>query len=233
MALVKLGSTVTGISGTIGGITFSRCNAGTIARPWSRPSNPATPDQQTTRGVVSNWPSAWRALTDGQRADWATLAATPPETDYDPFGNVVLRTGYNWFVRLNTRRYFTAQAQLEDAPAAVTPTAPAITGFTCTVPAIGVGETFIEFADDEFAADEWCVVFLSFSSSIGNPSLRSNRKIIGFNQVNGVTELDMSIITYLRFGVFPPTWLATATIHRQSDDSFRSVSTILQTEVIP
>lgn len=231
MALVKLGATITGISGSIGGVTFTRCKAGTVAKSWARPSNPMTEWQQNTRASTSNWPQMWRDLSAGQRQDWADLAAAPPETDYDPFGAVVLISGYNWFVRINGRRLYTGQAPAEDAPAAFTPSAPTITAITVSVPADIAGDSWIEFSDTEFAADEWCVWFNSFASSIGNQTKQTDWKLVGIGLAEGVTSLDASFIFAIRYGYFPPAWLATARVFRQTADSFRSVPTVIKAVV--
>jgi len=116
MARVKLGETVVGLRGTIGGVCFSAAKTGPYARVWSRGGNPRTAGQAAIRGQVARLGTAWQAMSDGERADWDTLAAAPPEEDYDPFGELMLLSGWNWFVRVNTRRQRVGLAVTEDVP---------------------------------------------------------------------------------------------------------------------
>lgn len=232
MALVKLGTGIAGLSGTVGGITFSRCKAGTTAKMWARGSNPQALYQQYMRGVTSQWPQQWKDLTQNQRDLWDALAATPPETDYDPFGNVVKRSGYNWFVRLNNRRVLTYQSPLEDAPAAVTPAAPTIASFVCHAPTGFTGDTYCTFSDTEFDAGEYLVVLMNFSSGGGNRTKKVNFKMCGVLEAAGETTFDWSGLMIYRWGQFPAGWLATGHFYRQTTDSFRSIPTIIQTLAI-
>lgn len=233
MALVKLGATITGISGTIGGITFTRSRAGTVAKSWGRPSNPMTPWQQATRQNTSNWPQMWRDLSDSQRADWQALADDPPETDYDPFGTVRYLSGYNWFVRLNGRKLFTYQAPVEDPPAPVTPAAPDIISMSVSVPTDVVGDSYVIFGNAEFAEGEFLVWFNNFSTGPGNVTKKSNWKLVACSDAYGTSSVDASFVFAIRYGYFPPGWLSTAHIFRQTADCYRSVPTVMQSVVIP
>ena len=233
MALVKLGTSIAGLSGTIAGITFSRCKAGTTAKRWTRPPYSQTAWQQPTRQTTSKWPHLWTDLTPAERSDWNLLAKTPPETDYDPFGDVVLRSGYNWFVRVNNRRMYTFQAPQLTAPAPVTPAAPSISAFTITFPTGPVGMAWVEYDVAEFAATEYCVVHLNFAGHAGNTTKKTDFRTVATELANGQTETDFTTATLLRFGTYQAAWLATVQVFRQTEDSFRSIPTILQSVVTP
>ena len=232
MALVKLGTTIAGLAGTIGGVTFSRCKAGTTARIWSKSSNPQTSFQQTTRDATSNWPQLWKDMSQADRDDWDLLAATPPETDYDRFGTVVLLSGYNWFVRINNRRIYTFQDSLLTAPAAVTPAAPVIDSFTAWYPTAATEQIFLDYNAAEFAADEFLIVQLNFAGSPGNRTKTTDFRLVGVLDAFGTDHCDLTTITLIRFGTYSLNWLATARCYRQTVDSFRSVPTVMRSTVI-
>jgi len=226
MALVKLGTTAVGISGTIGGITFARNKAGTYARLWARGSNPRSASQQNTRNVVSAWPSLWSSIGPANRVLWKALAFTPPETDYDPFGAVIKRSGYQWFVRINTRRATVGQAYLAAPGTPVTPVSPVITGFFAHTPVSGVLENYCTFGIAEFAPTDYGIILCRLSPSEGNVSGQCGLKGVFANPANGATYADYSLMAAIRFGYFPSGWSLTAQVFRQVDAGYRSVPTI-------
>lgn len=75
MALIQTGGGVATISGSIGGITYSRNRGGAYARNRTIPINPGSARQQTVRFALASLGARWvEVLTDAQRAGWETYA---------------------------------------------------------------------------------------------------------------------------------------------------------------
>ena len=89
-------------SGRKGSVVYLNTRYGKVARQYVRPRNPRTPEQQGHRNSVRAVSGRWRTLTQEQRAAWRVAAAN---IDFvTETGRPVRRTGYNFFVSLNTRR---------------------------------------------------------------------------------------------------------------------------------
>lgn len=116
MALIKLGETVVGIRGTIGGITFSQNQSGPYAKSWARPVDPYSLPQQTKRNQISRWARTWTTLTDEQRDAWHELADEDPEPNTNPLGDPISHSGFHYFVRCNVRNEITLADPLLDPP---------------------------------------------------------------------------------------------------------------------
>lgn len=231
MALLKLSAPASAISGTIGGVTYSRNKAGTYAKQWGKGSQPDTSWQSGQRSIVSSWPPAWSLLSNLQRAAWDSLAADPPETDYDRFGTVVLLSGYQWFVRISTRQYIAGAAYDPDPPTKVVQAAPVISALYLHAPGGSPNEDYVTFADDEFAPNELAVIFLSFSQSQGNTTGFQNQKWVCNDTPNGNTSTDFTTGAVLRFGYFSAGWLGSVQVFRQSTTGIRSIATVLRATV--
>ncbi len=99
MAKIKLGPTVVGIRGTIGGITFTENKSGPFARAWSRGANPRAPLQSAQRGRLGSIPDLWRALTPAEQAAWDAFAALPAQDQTDRFGDTFSLSGFGFFTK--------------------------------------------------------------------------------------------------------------------------------------
>src|ERR1039458_4930992 len=102
-------------SGRKGSVVYLNTRYGKVVRGYTKPRNPRTLDQQRNRnnfGVVS---SRWRALTPEQRAAWCV--ATANKLFVTETGRQVSLNGFNFFVRLNSRRADLGLPQF-DLPAA-------------------------------------------------------------------------------------------------------------------
>ena len=89
-------------SGQEGSVVYVNGRYGKVVRPYVRPRNPRTSDQQRNRTNFGTVSRRWRTLSREQRAAWGVAVANKyfvTET-----GRRVSRRGYNLFVALNTRR---------------------------------------------------------------------------------------------------------------------------------
>jgi len=127
MAITTIGAPLSGIRGTVGGITFSANKAGTYAKLWAPPSNPKTPNQSAQRGLVSQQPLQWSNMSDLQRDDWDVFAALVAQKLQNSLGQDYYACGYNWYTKCNVRVLRHGGAQFDTSPTIARPAAPTIT----------------------------------------------------------------------------------------------------------
>lgn len=148
MAIIKLGTMVVGIRGTMGGITFSANGAGPYAKTWQRPPRPTKTLQSTRQQAFSEFAARWTTLTDTQRDDWNDWAAAdaPPRTN--SLGETILLTGYQWHQSVNTLLALQGKAYRAIPPTVDPPAAPTITSWNPRQ--TGVGVTSFGYPANEF-----------------------------------------------------------------------------------
>ena len=227
MALVKLGATIVGISGTIGGITFAHNRAGWTAKPWAASSNPRSLKQQDIRNKLAQLPLIWRGMGPVLQTAWNGLAAAPPEVDKDPFGVVVLRSGFQWFVRINTRRLQSGQTIDTTVPTSPVLTAPAITAFTWTVPIPDPAACRITWLIMEFLPGERCTAKVAVGTGSGVATLYRDYRWICSVPAYGITLVDVGILLRDTYGDLPIGARAVLHAYRQAEDGVRSIATVV------
>jgi hypothetical protein len=92
------------------------------------PTNPQTALQTAVRGNLGALSSAYRGLSEAQRAAWTALGAQITRTD--SLGEPYTLNGIQAYVSSNRNRYTTGLAVISDAPAL--PTIPTLTAFAVT-----------------------------------------------------------------------------------------------------
>jgi len=133
MAITKIGAPLTGIRGTIGGITYSENKSSTYAKAWAMTSNPRTNKQSNERAFLAQMSDDWRALTNAQRDDWADFAALPAQELTNSLGVAYYASGWNWFVKCNVRLLRLGRAKIKPVPTQARPAAPSIDDFRVCV----------------------------------------------------------------------------------------------------
>lgn len=109
-----MGPLVVAASGSVGGVTFARSPAGPIARARQAPIQPRTALQLQRRHDLNYFATAWKSLTDAQRAGWAALASTYPRQD--ALGRTFFWSGFQLYIALNQTRRLFVQTILNAAP---------------------------------------------------------------------------------------------------------------------
>jgi hypothetical protein len=103
------------MSGSVGGLCFSRNKGGAYARIRAIPTNPNTPLQQAIRSFVAYLAAAWtNILDDDQRASWATYGANVLVPNR--IGASIYLSGMQHFIRSNVPRLYVGGGILADAP---------------------------------------------------------------------------------------------------------------------
>jgi len=133
MAIIKLGATVIGIRGTLGGITYSANRAGVYAKSWARPPRVRTQQQNLPNAQLSTVSQAWKTITAAQRTAWNTWAAVTAPARYNSLGVQIFLSGHQWFCAMNTIRLQAGQVILAPAPVLAQPAAPTITAIVYTI----------------------------------------------------------------------------------------------------
>ena len=231
MAITQLGVIVTGVRGTIGGITFSANKSGTHAKIKSKPSNPMTVKQVEQRGYLSTMGSLWRSLSTAQQEDWNTFAATPPETDYNSLGEVYLLSGFGWFCRICLRRLRTGQAQSLLAPANV-PVSPPDTFTLALYQTFGnPDEAVVSYTENDFL-DHYLILELAYAPGTGS-NVRTSRFLMCWEDeplTSTATEFGEEF--YAAFGKTQLGQRYFARLYKQSSSAIRSTPLELFTGIV-
>lgn len=137
MAKVRYGSIVTEIKGGIAGQVFQGGNVGFVLRSKGYTPGISNVRRQSATRTLSTVTSAWRSLSDSNRAAWEALALTWPFVD--KFGNTYYGSGYQVFVSYNNA-LVAMEEDIVNTPAAfVMPTDPGtITLNTLTTAAMAI-----------------------------------------------------------------------------------------------
>jgi len=143
MALVRYSEIIQGIRGSIAGLTWSANRSGSYVKKLATPVKKRTLAQSSKRAWFTQVSGAYANLTPAQVAQWDAFALSPPEIDYDPWGDQRFLTGSAWHMRINMRRLEAGQAIANNPPASTPSTPP--TDFTLTIyrtGAVGVDSVF-------------------------------------------------------------------------------------------
>ena len=116
MAIIAYTLTAPEIMGSIGGTTYTRNAAGTIARRRQKPVTPATATQQFSANLVAHCSQQWYfKLTDAQRVAWNALGAGTVWTNR--LGDNYSPTGLNLYIRSATLLLYYGNSPIFAAPA--------------------------------------------------------------------------------------------------------------------
>jgi hypothetical protein len=124
---VQIISTMSAISGKLGGFVASHGRVGPQLRAHTMRTQPRSPSQQANRRLLPSLTSSWRQLTPAQKACWAGLAY---QTDsHDRLGQAHHPSAYTLFVGCNRNLQSIGTKQIL-ATAPIKPTIPAVLAFT-------------------------------------------------------------------------------------------------------
>lgn len=223
MAIIKLGSLVVGIRGSVGGVTYSQALGGPYAKAWGRGNNPRSQLQQRNRGQFGGLPAAWQGLTGTQRTAWDGFAAGDPEPTFNSLGEAVVLSGFNYFVRCNSRRLANAQGLIFDAPTgaeAVRPVTPTVTNFEVVHPPIS--RFRVDWDTGTYLATDYGMAFVTVlptNSPVYDPSvlrfIASGAATVG--ELNAYDEF------VAVFGAIQHNWTVSGLFYIQNMSGLRSV----------
>jgi len=102
MARIIYGPIITDIAGSIGGVTFQKNGAGTIARLKPRKTQTNTQRQRDQQPRLKQLQREWNLLSLANKILWNDFAAINKKIGLD--GQEKTLTGYQWFLTINENR---------------------------------------------------------------------------------------------------------------------------------
>ena len=182
MAIIKLGVVVTGIRGTIGGMTFTNTLGGPTAKMWSKPGGAVSQKQSMARALMSGWPGIWRNLSDSDKNAWQTWANLPAQVKVNSLGENYYVSGFNWMVTVNTWRGMMGLAVSNTPPVGAWPSIPTVTSVDFS---LSGGSTVLDlaWANGEFSPGEAVTLYAVQFIGAGRLSQTS-----GYLHVGTVTD---------------------------------------------
>jgi hypothetical protein len=223
MAILRYGTTVIGIRGTIAGCVFSQGHAGPYVKTWRRPRNQLTAIAATTKRNLTQYGALWASMASALRDDWSAFAASPPELDYNSLGIQYWLTGYQWLVRANVRRESLGLAVTTDVPASVAVTAPA----TCTLTAVSGSPANIDISwtAGDLPAGHGALCYCAVYPTIGLQSFPGKGIQTWAQYEPAGTTKDISTLVNERFCNLSKDWSIFANLHCCRADGVRSLAT--------
>jgi hypothetical protein len=180
-------------SGSFRGDTSSRNRNGQYYRNRATPVQPRTPEQLAQRAIMGNNAAAWRALTDAQRAGWASLGLSITRTD--SLGQAYTLTGFQAYCSVNNNKLTVGDATVAAAPAIVTPGTLLTATITLTAAAFSVAYT-----TTPLAAGIRLLMFVSPQRSAG-VTFNGDYRLIGFTAAAAASPHNLLAAYTARFGV--------------------------------
>lgn len=115
MALLKMGSIVTNISGKVGGQTFGVGRSGQYLKNTGSYINKQTPLRRLQNSRISYLTGIWRTLNQNDRNAWNNVATNFPKVNR--VGDSRILSGFNLFVQFNANRIMHGLQVNNNAPA--------------------------------------------------------------------------------------------------------------------
>jgi len=229
MAILTFGAPVTGLRGTIGGITYSANKSGPYARIWSRGANVRTPPQSVHRLTLSALAAQWRNIDPADRADWDAFAADPGQELTNALGEAYYISGFLWWIKISRELIFAGRNPIESGWNTVKPTAPPI---LTLVVSEGAATSEITYAAGTFGVSYDCIIHMTIGQSIGAAAKPAKPLCLGAWQTPAATSLDISSEIAAEFGSVQIGQRAFAEIFRQAVTGYRSAPTAMAADVI-
>lgn len=220
---------VAGISGTVGGVTYSRGHTGPYAKQWAQGGNPRSAHQVRVRGQMTAYGAAWAGMGSTLQAAWDAFALVAPEVCYNRLGEVILLSGWAWFVRVNQRRASAGLAVTTSVPAtaAVAP----VTGLGLACAALPAGPCVVTWSGTPWPAGYSAALELGVHTTGGAQRKTSGYKLVWAVQHPAGTSVTITSLVAGRFGSLQAGWQLFGRCYVQRDDGIRSPVAVASTVV--
>jgi hypothetical protein len=229
MAIVTFGAPLSGLRGSIGGVTYSANKSGPYAKLWAKASNVRTPPQSLDRLLLASLAARWRTLDAGDRADWDEFAADPAQELTNSLGEGYYISGFLWWNKISRELIRAGRDPLESGWNVTKPTAPAI--LTLVISA-GAVPSVITYADGTFGVSHDCIIDMCLGQSIGAIAKPMKPLCLGAYQTPGGTSLDISAEVAAAFATPHAGQRAFAEISKQYITGYRSAPTAMASDVV-
>ena len=180
-------------SGSEAALTYSRNRFGQYVRSRSIPVNPKSTQQGTVRARLAANASAWRGLTDLQRAGWLSLGGQMSRTD--ALGQSYTLNGFQAYCSCNNNNVAAGNAVVSAAPALITPDA------CLTVTPTATAATFsVAFTPTPPAAGQRVFVYCSPQRSAGR-AFEGDLRLVFVSAAAAASPANVFAAYQARFGV--------------------------------
>lgn len=187
MAIITTGTLVGGISGSIGGQTYSHNKGGPYVRRRATPTNPNSTRQQTVRTIMGILASAWsNTLTDAQRATWSVYAEA--NTILNALGQAIKLTPLAWYLRCGARLLDAGAAAPTDAP-----TTPAPTGFATFTPSFTSTTAASVIYTAALAAGEHMQLWMTGPDTLGSSPNFNQAILVGYSAAAAASPIAFTL----------------------------------------
>ena len=229
MAILKFGTLVVGIRGTVGGLTFTANKSGPVARAWSRGANPHSLLQSQSRNLISSIAASWSGVIPAFRTLWDEFAADPAQELYNAFGDPYYISGMLWYQKINRWRAVAGDIIITTPPTTAKPIPPAI---TTLVVSAGDVDSKITYPPGTFAGGLRLVIDMTIGISVGAAATPSKPLQLYATNAPGATETIFSAAVPVRFGPIFVGQRAFARVYAQSPAGYRSAAFAIASDVI-
>jgi hypothetical protein len=195
MAIFTPGPAVSQISGSAGGITFSRNAFGMYFRLRAIPVTSQTEDAIAAKNRLATASQAWSGLTDANRNAWRAWASQNPITN--ALGMSQILAGNMAYIQLNTILAQSGSAAISDPPVTVAP--PSLLSLALTAD-IGTGETEIAYTATPTGANEVLVIQAAVTNSPAITYVTNLLRIVGFSGAAEASPFDIATMVDDKFG---------------------------------
>lgn len=224
MAIVKLGAPVTGIRGTVGGVTYSANKSGAYVKQWAAPPKPIRVQTAQQQGWLGSLPGEWRALSQALRDAWDVWAALAAQEKTNALGEAYYCSGWNWFVELNLSCYLVGRATQTAVPVIAKPAAPT---YTLILEATGVGaDSRVTYGAGEFAPDLDLILYVDLVSSEGRAVWPLPYRFVHYNRNPVGTEESIQASLDSVYGAVAVGQRGFAALQKGTSEGYRSAVTV-------
>lgn len=195
MAKASLAPFMGEIVGKLGNGVFQRSRAGLTLRERVVPINPKSSSQVGVRGNLTSLSKAWAGLTDSQRGQWDTAAASSEWTQKNVFGENFQLSGEQLYLKLNLVIDFIGESRISVPPTKATFDSLTLGTITAAAgtPALTIGYTGALSSDFQF--------MISASAQVSQ-GIMSTKSVSFRNITNttGTTPIDVLSAYNTKFG---------------------------------
>lgn len=188
MARASLAPFMGEIVGKLGNGVFQRGRAGLTLRERVVPINPNTSAQVAVRANLTSLSKAWAGLTDSQRGQWDTAAASAEWTQKNTFGENFQLSGEQLYLKLNLVIDFIGESRISVPPTKATFDSITLGALTATAgtPAFTVAYSGSLSSDFQF--------MISASAQV-SPGIMSSKSVSFSNIINDTSATPINILS--------------------------------------
>jgi len=196
MAKIIFSAVVGDARAKAGGVVFTKGRFGAVVRRKVSPVQPRTTLQTNESALFTLLTKRWGGtLTDTQRAGWISLAQAFPQKDV--FGNNIILTGLQMYIKLNRNLQTISVAIIDDAPVTLSVGSP---GTLSLASAAGPPITLTATAGTDPAAGEVPVIEAAAPISPGRSFVGNRYRYIFQDAAATASPYDIASAYATKFG---------------------------------